>query len=169
VGPAERLPWADGEFDRVLSQLVLPFVTDADLVMAEMRRVVRRTGTVAACMWGANDEMELVGLFWRAASRVDTGSPGDKIMRFRNRTEIEDLFRRGGFSTVESAPLDVTTTYATFDEFWSSIEGSAGTVGAYVATLDAARLSELRESCHAELGAPKAHFTLRARAWAVRA
>jgi ubiquinone/menaquinone biosynthesis C-methylase UbiE len=74
VGPAERLPWPDGEFDRVLTQLVLPFLTDADAAMLEMRRVARPSATVAACMWGAVDEMELDATFWRAATRVDASA-----------------------------------------------------------------------------------------------
>src|SRR4051812_12606049 len=40
-GSAEQLSWADGAFDAALSQLVLSFVTDADQVALEMRRVVR--------------------------------------------------------------------------------------------------------------------------------
>src|SRR5205814_7851537 len=79
-GPAERLPWSDAEFDCVLSQLVLPFLKDAAASMTEMRRVARPGGIVAACMWGASDEMQLIGSFWRAAARIGAGSPGDRIM-----------------------------------------------------------------------------------------
>lgn len=169
VSPGERLPWPDGEFDRVLSQLVLPFLADADVAMAEMRRVAAPSGVVAACMWGSGDEMELIGAFWRAAARVDaSGAPGERLMRFRTKGEIEALLQRAGFSTLESAPLDVTATYADFDDFWRSIVGSAGSVGAYVAKLDPPRLSQLRESCREELSAPGGAFTLCARAWAVR-
>jgi SAM-dependent methyltransferase len=169
VGSAEHLPWPDAEFDRVLSQLVLPFFTDADAAMAEMRRVARPSGVVAVCMWGAGNENELTDVFWRAANRVDhTGAHGDRFMRFRTRSEIEALFQPGGFSPLESAPLEVTATYAGFDEFWQSIEGSAGGVGAYVSKLAPPVLAQLREACRDELGAPVAPFTLRARAWAVR-
>lgn len=169
VGPGERLPWPDGDFDRVLSQLVLPFFTDANAAMAEMRRVARPSGTVAACAWGSGEEMQLVGTFWRAASRVDaSATSGGRPMRFRDKGETETLFRSAGLSNVESAPLDVSATYASFDEFWQSILGAAGGVGAYVSKLDPPRLSQLRESCRKELGAPEAPFTLRARAWAVR-
>jgi ubiquinone/menaquinone biosynthesis C-methylase UbiE len=169
VGPAEALPWGDAEFDRVLAQLVLPFFTDADAAMTEMRRVARPTGVVAACMWGAGDEMELTDAFWRAAARVDpSGAHGDKFMRLRTKPEIDALFQRAGFSSLASTALDVTATYAGFDDFWQSIEGSAGGVGAYVSKLAPDLLSRLREPCKAELGAPGAPFTLRARAWAVR-
>ena len=169
VGPAEALPWGDAEFDRVLAQLVLPFFTDADAAMAEMRRVARPTGVVAVCMWGAGNENELTDAFWRAASRVDpSGAHGDRFMRFRTQPEMEVLLQRAGFSALASTALDVAATYAGFDDFWQSIEGSAGGVGAYVSKLAPDLLSRLRESCKEELGAPGATFTLRARAWAVR-
>jgi SAM-dependent methyltransferase len=167
-GPGEHLPWSDGEFDRVLSQLVLPFFEDATASLAEMRRVARKSGTVAACMWGAGDEMELIGKFWRAAAKLDPGAPGDRVMRYRTRADTEALFRSVGFSVTEAAPLDVTSTYADFEELWKSLEGAAGTVGAYVAKLDPPRLAVLREACRRELGAPDTAFTLRARAWAVK-
>jgi len=48
---AERLPWASGSFDGLLSQLVVSFLIDADAGVAEMRRVARRGGVVAACTW----------------------------------------------------------------------------------------------------------------------
>jgi ubiquinone/menaquinone biosynthesis C-methylase UbiE len=49
VGTAESLPWADDTFDAGLSQLVVNFMADADAGIAELRRVVRPGGTVAAC------------------------------------------------------------------------------------------------------------------------
>src|SRR5206468_858718 len=110
-------------------------------------------GIVAACMWGSSGEMPLIGSFWRAAARIDADSPGDRIMRFRKKEETEALFHAAGLSKTEVAPLDVSTTYASFDEFWQGIVGSAGTVGAYVAQLDERRLSELRDVCQDELGA----------------
>ncbi len=168
VGPAERLPWPDADFDCVLTQLVLPFLTDADAAMLEMRRVARPSANAAACMWGAADEMELDAAFWRAATRVDASAADRRRMRFRTRSETEALFQRAGFSRVESAPLDVTATYSTFEEFWQSLLGAAGNMGAFVSTLDPPRLQRFRESCRAELGDPQAPFTLRARAWAVR-
>ena len=135
--------------------------------MAEMRRVARPGGVVAACMWGPSDEMQLIGSFWRAAARLDAHSPGDRIMRFRKKEETLALLHGAGLSHTDVAPLDVSTTYASFDELWQSIMGSAGSVGAYVAQLDERRLSELRDACRDELGSPEAPFTLPARAWAV--
>ena len=45
------LPFEDGTFDRALALLVLHFVPEADKAVAEMRRVVRPGGVVAAVVW----------------------------------------------------------------------------------------------------------------------
>ena len=45
------LPFEDGHFDRAFALLVLHFVPEAGKAVAEMRRVVRSGGTVAAVVW----------------------------------------------------------------------------------------------------------------------
>src|SRR3974390_684075 len=50
-GDACALPFEDGTFDRALALLVLHFVPEADKAVAEMRRVVRPGGVVAAAVW----------------------------------------------------------------------------------------------------------------------
>ena len=59
AGDALRLPFEDNSFDRAISMLVLHFIPDAGRAVAEMRRVVRPGGTVAAAVW---DHL------WRSAS-----------------------------------------------------------------------------------------------------
>lgn len=53
VGDGAMLPFPDGVFDRALSQLVLHFVPDPVSVIAELRRVTRVGGVVAATVWDA--------------------------------------------------------------------------------------------------------------------
>jgi ubiquinone/menaquinone biosynthesis C-methylase UbiE len=51
VASAESLPFADGSFDAVLSQLVVNFMRDPHAGVREMRRVTCPGGIVAACVW----------------------------------------------------------------------------------------------------------------------
>ncbi|MGZ4390931.1 MAG: class I SAM-dependent methyltransferase, partial [Gaiellaceae bacterium] len=63
VGGAESLPWPAGSFDAALAQLVVNFMSDVDAGVAEMRRVVRPGGTVAACTWDYSGGMTMLRTF----------------------------------------------------------------------------------------------------------
>src|SRR5689334_8386669 len=51
LGVAEALPWPDDSFDCAAAQLVVHFLTDPVAGLAEMARVTRPGGTVAATVW----------------------------------------------------------------------------------------------------------------------
>jgi SAM-dependent methyltransferase len=108
-GSAERLPFADRSFGAALAQLVISFVPDASAAVAEMRRVVRPGGVVAACTW-AWDGFDLARVFWDAALRVDPAAPDDAGLPFRREGELEALFRAAGLRDVEAAGLPVQVT-----------------------------------------------------------
>ena len=71
VGSATAIPAGDGEFDRVVSGLVLNFVPQPDAALAEMRRVARPGGLVGAYVWDYAEGMQLIRMFWDAASELD--------------------------------------------------------------------------------------------------
>jgi ubiquinone/menaquinone biosynthesis C-methylase UbiE len=168
LGPAEKLPWSPAAFDAVLAQLVVSFMADAPRALAEMRRVLCSSGTLAACMWALGDAMQLLDLFWRAALVLDSHAFAGEVKNYRTPDDLSRLWQLAGASQVEVAPLDVQVRYADFDDYWASILTAAGPVGAYVAPLSEAHREGLREQCRAALGQPKGTFSLQARAWAVR-
>ena len=62
--------------DLVVSGLVLNFVPDRNLALAEMKRVVRLGGTVAYYVWDyAGGGLEFLHAFWTAASEIDKRRP----------------------------------------------------------------------------------------------
>jgi len=168
VGGAETLPWADATFDVALAQLVLTFMTDAPSALREMRRVVRPGGTVAACMWEADGGMPMIESVWRAVAQVDPlGASARPKGRFHTRAEIEELFR-GTFSRCELAPLEVASGYADFDDYWTSLLGAGGNLGAYVSRLDEPARARLRAATYEVLGRPTGPLRMTGRAWAAR-
>lgn len=60
VGTAAAIPAEDGEFDRVVSALVLNFVPDPLNAIAEMRRVARGDGLIAGYVWDYADGMGII-------------------------------------------------------------------------------------------------------------
>ena len=51
LSSAEDLPYPDGTFDATFAQLVVHFMADPVAGLAEMARVTRPDGVVAACVW----------------------------------------------------------------------------------------------------------------------
>lgn len=164
-GPAEELPWSDGAFDAALAQLVVSFMRDAPAGVAEMRRVVRPGGTVALCMWD-REGMEMLTALRRTQEALGGSTVADA--RYRTREEIESLFG-DGFAGRETELLEVESTYADYDELWSSVLGGSGPAGVWAASLGERERELARAELHRQVGEPDGAFTLRGRAWATRA
>lgn len=168
-GTAGRLPFEDGEFSVVLAQLVLNFVSDPADAAAQLRRVTRPGGTIAACVWDFAGGMQLLRAFWDAALSLDPGAPDEqRTMRFGERGEIAELFVEAGLADVTESTLTVSSHYRDFDELWSGCLSGTGPVGSYCVSLSPPAQNALRAALHERLGAPAGPFTLDAVAWAAR-
>src|SRR5581483_1879246 len=89
LGRAEELPYEDCRFDAALAQLVLHFVSDPDAAAAEISRVVRTGGLVAASVWDFADGMTMLRVFWDAAKAVRPSAPDEATtLRFGREGEI---------------------------------------------------------------------------------
>ena len=165
LGPAEALPFGDGTFDCAVAQLVFHFVADPSGAVAEMARVTRPGGRVAACVWDFTGGMTMLRAYWDAASEVDPEAP-DEVARFGGRPgELAALWRDQGLRDVADGSLTVSSAYSGFDELWESFLGGAGPVGMHAVSLDEARRDAMREALHRRLGSPAGPFELTATAW----
>ncbi|WP_431844046.1 hypothetical protein [Calidifontibacter indicus] len=63
--------------------------------------------------------------------------------------------------------LEVSSTYADFDELWGTLLLGVGPVGAYVIAQDQTRRNAIRSALFERLGAPNGQFALGAVARAV--
>lgn len=165
LGRAEALPYDDATFDFALSQLVLHFVSDPPAVGAEFRRVLHPGGTVSACVWDLADGMEMLRLFWEAAHRLDADAPVEsRRLRFGGEGEMVSLFEGAGFLHVTETALEVTYSYADFDDLWTGFLAGVGPAGSYCLSRSDAQRAALREELFRGLDSPVAGFTLGARA-----
>jgi SAM-dependent methyltransferase len=71
VCDASDLPFASARFAASLAQLVLTFVPDPKRVVAEMVRVTRPEGVVAAAVWDFCGGLVYQRLFWDTAAGID--------------------------------------------------------------------------------------------------
>lgn len=159
--PAEALPYADGDFDVALAQLVVHFVSEPERAAREMRRVVGRAGRVAACVWDFEGGMQMLRAFWDAAAGVDPIAPDElQTMRFGRAGELSALLIDAGLTDVTEETLTVGTRYTGFDELWSTLLLGVGPAGSYVVGLPEERREVLRTAYLERLGAPRGAFDL---------
>lgn len=160
--PAEALPVPDGSFDAALAQLVVAFVADGPAAVAEMARAAR---TVAICMWGVR-EVDMFAAMGRTAEAIGSQQAEEGATRYRSQAELVELLEPHG--PVETATLDVTASYADYDEFWRALSGRVGPAGAWFTSLGEEQRVAARDELHRQLGSPDGPFELRGRAYAAK-
>jgi SAM-dependent methyltransferase len=164
--PAERLPFGDKSFDVALAQLVVHFMKDPLAGLTEMGRVTRRDGVVAACVWDHGGSEGPLRLFWDAARAMDPDVDDESHRAGTREGQLAELFRAAGLRAVGETTLSVRLEHATFEAWWEPFTGGAGPAGAYLASLDDDRRSELRDRCRRQVVAEP--FATTAVAWAAR-
>jgi SAM-dependent methyltransferase len=167
TGTAEELPFSDGSFDLAAAQLVVHFMADPVQGLREMGRVVRPSGTVAACVWDHAGGGSPLSLFWEAAHELDPTVRDEAGLPGAREGHLAELSRTAGLQDVDSGSLSVTVSFSTFDEWWEPFTLGVGPAGAHVARLDQPARSALRDICEQRLPTPP--FDVVATAWWVRA
>jgi SAM-dependent methyltransferase len=163
---AEELPFADDSFDAALAQLVVHFMTDAVTGLAEMARVTRRGGVVAACVWDLGGGQAPLSPFWDAARQLDADVMDESALAGARAGHLTELFEAAGLDDVEETSHSVSVEHPTFEDWWDPFTLGVGPAGAYAAGLDPERQAELRERCREQF--PEPPFVLTASAWAAR-
>jgi len=173
LGDARDLPLPDDAGDAVVAGLVLNHVPAPEAALAEMVRVARPGGTVAAYVWDYAGRMQLVRTFWQAAITLDaaaiTHDQGVQCPLCQPEPLIA-LFTAAGLQDVTVQAIDVATVFRNFEDYWQPhVLGGSGIAQRYVSSLADGQRVALRARLQATL--PKAAdgaIPLMARAWAVR-
>jgi ubiquinone/menaquinone biosynthesis C-methylase UbiE len=172
VGDAISLPYEEGEFDAVVSGLVLNFVPAPGRALSGMARVTRPKGVVAAYVWDYAGKMEMIRQFFDAAVALDPDAAEfDEGPRFPicNPERLAEIFRSAGLRDVETRAIDVPTHFGDFDDYWTPFLAGTGVAPAYVISLSEAKRTALRERLRETLPiAQDGTISLIARAWAVK-
>jgi SAM-dependent methyltransferase len=148
VQDATQLSFASGEFDASVSLLVLNFIPDARTAVAEMLRVTRSGGVIAAATWDVGGGLVLTRIFYDTAAALD---PEATAVRARGQSaplthegELGAAFREAGAREVEETDLMVRMRFTNFDDYYSSFLTGQSPPGAYLVGLDEERRARLR-------------------------
>jgi SAM-dependent methyltransferase len=166
VAPAEELPFPDGEFDASLAQLVVHFMDDPARGLAEMARVARRGGLVAACVWDHAGKQTPLAPFWQAVHELDAAAPDQSGMAGGHQGHLTELFMGVGLRHIEEIVLPVSVRHASFEEWWEPFTLGVGPAGLYFSSLEHARQAAVQERSREILG--PGPLTIHARVWAAR-
>ena len=120
VGDARRLPFRDASFDIVTSALVLNFIPERQQALAEMRRVARAGGAVAAYVWDFSEELSPSGPLRRAMRRFGAQVPMIPGTAESRLDMLRALFEEGGLERIETRIINVCLAYKDFEDFWEA-------------------------------------------------
>ncbi len=167
-GDAMLLPFPDASFDVAVMPLVIFFVPDPAKGVAEMARVVRAGGVVAAYGWdltgggfpytALQQEMRELGV-----------PPGMPPSPDAARIDVlQDLWRGAGLEAIETRAIEVRRTFDDFEDWWTTVL-TGPSVSAKLAAMAPDALATLKERMRTRHPADAAgRITHGARANAVR-
>ena len=123
-GYVEQLPLETASADYTLSMLVLQEFSDRPAALAEMRRVTRYGGVVAACQWDFARMPVIAALIEAIATvnpmaglRISTGSPAV----FADEEELLLHWGRAGFDDIKAGRITVRREFPTFEHLWAPL------------------------------------------------
>jgi SAM-dependent methyltransferase len=170
VADACKLPFADRSFDVVASALVINFIPDRPLALAEMRRVARPRGQVGGYVWDFAAELSPSGPLRKALRRSGADVPASPGTDASSLEALGALFEGAGLAQIETRVIEVCLSYASFDEFWVAQTPGYAPVTKVIAAMKESERMRLMRLVQAALPAgPNGSIEYFARAHAIKA
>jgi SAM-dependent methyltransferase len=167
-GDAMALPFPDDTFDAAIMPLVIFFVPDPAKGVAEMARVVRPGGIVAAYAWDMIGGGFPYGALQAEMRELGVDVPVPPSPDASRIDAMRDLWTAAGVEGVETREIAVQRTFDDFDDYWATVLGGPS-VGPSLAAMASEDLATLRARMRAHLAAEATgRITYGARANAVK-
>ncbi len=117
-----RLPFVDGEFDRITCRLGVMFFADLGRALAEMHRVLKPGGRATLLAWGPMQQPYFettLGTILRVVTGSSLPPSGMLMFKFGVPGTLAAALREAGFSKVEEKMMDLPWNWpGTPEELW---------------------------------------------------
>jgi len=171
-GDAVNLPYPDRSFDRCMAMLVIQFVKDKAIAIAEMKRVTKPGGAVGTAFWDVAGQLHHNRALWQAVTALDPSveTPSKGNLSFGSPQDSTKLLSEAGLENVTVSEIIIERQFSSLDEYWIPLVGAQGVAGTYLASLSPERQAAIKEQLRKNLLGDHADgsVAIRARAWAVR-
>jgi SAM-dependent methyltransferase len=170
VADAQKLPFPDDTFDVVASSLVINFIPNRPRALAEMRRVGRPGGVVASYVWDFAGERGPSSPLRYGFSQIGAEPPASLGLEDTRIEALSSLFTGAGLTDVATRTIDVTMSFADFNEFWQTQTPGYIPMGKMIVALSEPQRAKLIASVRTRLpAASDGSIAFSARANAVKA
>src|SRR5688572_2861372 len=148
TGDVTTLPFEAASFDAVTSRFCVMFLPDIPKAVAEIARLLKPGGWVAAMVWSAPDKNPSLGLSIAAIKEVvelpppDPTAPG--IFRLAKAGDLAGMLEEAGFTDVMDQEFPGEWTYASVDEYYTILMEVAGPVQHLMTTLSDAQKRQVK-------------------------
>lgn len=148
TGDVTSLPFEAHAFDAVTSRFCLMFLPEIPKAAAEIARVLKPGGWVAAAVWSAPEKNPSIGLSMMAIKQVielpppDPTAPG--IFRLAKPDDLAGMLQQAGLIDVTDQEFLAEWSYASADEYYTSLMDIAAPIQNLMARLSPAQTQEVR-------------------------
>jgi len=147
VADALSLPFGDESFDVVASALVLHFIADRRRALAEMKRVLRPRGLVGGYTWKrtATEDFAPYAPVMAGVRSIGAEPLTSPHVPEGSTAGMRESLAAAGFSEIDTTEIEVTRTFASFDEYWELQTIPFSPPGRTIAKLDKAQCARLQD------------------------
>ena len=148
AGDVTTLPFRASSFDAVTSRFCLMFLPEIPKAAAEIVRVLRPGSWVAIAVWSAPEKNPSIGLSMEAIKKVVELPPPDPtvpgIFRLAKPGDLAGMLQQAGFVDVTDQEFLAEWSYASADEYYTSLMEIAAPIQNLMATLSASQVQEVK-------------------------
>lgn len=149
TGDVTALPFETASFDAVTSRFCLMFLPQIPKAVAEITRVLRPGCWVAAAVWSSPDKNPSISLSMEAIRNVvelpppDLDAPG--IFRLAKPGELAGMLQQAGLVDVMEQEFLAEWSYASAEEYYTSLMELAAPIQNLMATLSADQSQRVKQ------------------------